>query len=140
MLYQFGSIQFQVWPFNVHEVHRESEYDFAAHPVVGAMPPREAMGPGDDRVTLVGRLFPHKLGGLSHMEALRRLAEAQSAQPLMRGDGTPFGWRVITSIREQAAHLDARGRGRLVEFEAIFQATPRPPAGGWYSSLVGLFG
>jgi phage protein U len=140
MLYQFGGLQFTVWPFNVHGIDRDASYDFAAHPVVGARQPLEAVGPGEDRIVLEGRLFPHKLGGLSALEALRRMAEAQQPQPLMRGDGTPFGWRVVANLGERGSHLDGRGIGRLIEFEATFALTPRPAASAWYGSLVSLFG
>lgn len=140
MLYQFGPIQFDVWPFNAHEVNRESGYDFAEHPVVGAQPPLEATGPGQDRITLIGRLFPLKLGGLTHLEALRKLAEAQSAQPLMRGDGVAHGWRVISGLSERASYLDSRGVGQLIEFEAEFRLTAKPTGAGWYAGLVSLFG
>lgn len=139
MLYQFGPVQFQRWPLNTHEANRESTYDFAEHAVVGGIQPLEAVGEGQDDMVLVGRLFPHKIGGLSHLDALRRLGEAQAAQPLMRGDGKALGWRVIRHIGERGSYLDASGIGRLIEFEATFSRTARPSASSWYATLVSLF-
>lgn len=140
MLYQFGPVQFDVWPFNAHEVRRETIYDFAEHPVVGAMPPLEQVGPGVDRFVLLGRLFPQKLGGLPNLAALRLVAEAQAGQPLMRGDGVPIGWYVITSLNVGETYLDVRGIGRVIEFEASFRAASKPSATSWLSGLVSLFG
>lgn len=140
MLYQYGPVQFQLWPFNIHETDRDASYDFAEHQVIGALQPLEKGGLGRDEIVLSGRLFPRKLGGLSNLDALRALAETQEAQPLMRGDGRPLGWRVITRLGERGSWLDAKGVGQVIEFEASFRLAPRPGAQGWYSALVSLFG
>ncbi len=76
MLYQLGSIQFQVAPVNIRQVSCETGSDFAAMDVMGGPRPREYVGETDERLTFSGALFPQKFGGLSGIDALQSVARA----------------------------------------------------------------
>jgi phage protein U len=131
MLYALGSVVFEVAPLNVDQVGRSGAADFAEKPLLGRRPSLEFMGAGAEELTLQGRLFPEKLGGLDEFEELRQLMRSGAAQHLIRGDGEVLGWRVITALQEVSRFLDAQGVGRVVEFE-ISTREADPPAGGEY--------
>jgi len=114
MLYQYGSITFEVWPINTHEVGRNSASTFVEKPVIGRRPPLEFVGAGADTVTMKGRLFPINWGG--SMEVFYGQQSSGKAFPLMRGDGKALGFYVCETVEETAQFLDYKGRGRMIEF------------------------
>lgn len=136
MLYQLGALTFAVWPFNTHQVGRDTGADFAAKDLVGSPRSREFVGEGDEQITLEGRLFPEKMGGLSSLDLLHAMRAGGEAQILVRGDGRNFGWYVIEKVSERGSHLDAKGVGRMIEF-TVTLTRAGPPAGGRY--LFDLF-
>lgn len=141
MLFQLGSVQFDVAPVNVHEASREVGHDFAAKDVIGAPKPRESMGEADEKVSMSGRLFPHRLGGLGGLAALEAMARAGTPQILVRGDGMVYGWFLIESVKEKSTYLDGRGVGREIEFDISLVRSPNAAsAGSIMSMLFSLFG
>lgn len=141
MLYQLGGVQFSVHPLNTHEVDRQAGADFAAKDVIGALRPREAVGEGDNTITLRGRLFPQKFGGLNAVAALDAMRIAQMPHILVRGDGRSLGWWLIDKIGEKSSYLDRRGVGRVVEIDlTLIKAGGAPSAGSYVSIVSRLFG
>ena len=146
MLCQIGQIQFEVAPFNMHETTHEAGASFAAHEVVGAMPPLEFVGEAPESWTVRGRLFPHaysRLGvgsGMTQLGNMHAMRASGSAQFFMRGDGVPMGWVVIETISETATYLAADGVGKVIEFEVKLKRSQGPSVDGIFNALVGLFG
>ncbi len=139
MLAQLGAVQFTVAPFNINEHDHESGASFAAHEVIGRMPPLEFVGEAAEGWTVRGKLFPRKLGGLDEMAALHAMRRSGSAQFFMRGDGVPMGWVVIESARERSSYLDAGGVGRVIEFDITLKRADGPSAAGVFNALFSLF-
>lgn len=134
MLYQLGSLTFEVWPFNTEETVRETRADFAAKDVLGSLRPREFMGEGDNSFTFTGRLFPEKLGGLSGLDALDAMRLSGKPQILVRGDGSNLGWWLVERVRESSSVLDPRGVGRIVDYEIGLMKSPSAPSVSSYLS------
>jgi uncharacterized protein len=139
MLYALGGVAFEVWPLNTHEVEKSSEAGFAEKAVVGRRPILEFVGEGPQTFRIGGRLFPQKLGGLDELRALDEHRINGKALPLMRGDGTPMGWFVIESLRERSAMLDARGVGKVIEFDVSLKRADKSSGGSLFSILYSLF-
>lgn len=139
MLMQLGAVQFDVVPINTHEYDHAGSASFAAHPVVGAMPPLEAVGEGQESWTIRGKLFPHRFGGLAELDTLHAMRRAQQPQFLMRGDGVPMGWVVIIRVQEKSSYLDREGVGRVIEFDVSVRRSQPPNAAGMFNALVSLF-
>lgn len=137
MLYQLGLLTIDVTPFNAHAVDRSSSADYAAKDVVGTMRPREFTGEGEEQVSLKGRLFPEKFGGLGGLSALDMMRKSGQPQLLMRGDGSLLGWFVIESVNESSTMLDAQGVGKVIEVTIDLARTPGPGPAGGYLSLIG---
>lgn len=141
MLYQLGTVQFEVFPVNIHGVDREVGADFAAKDIVGAARPREFVGEADGPASLSGRLFPQKFGGLGGLAALEAMARSGQPQMLVRGDGEVFGWHVIEKVKSRSGFLDRRGVGRVIDFEVQLMKSPRAAsAQAMLSTLMSLFG
>jgi phage protein U len=138
MLYQLGAVSFEVAPLNVHAVDFTAGADFAEKPVIGIEPPLESVGEGVNAWTLTGRLFPHTFGGLPDLERLHQMRVAGLPQYLMRGDGRPLGWVVITSIAERASYLDETGVGRQVDVTISLRRAGPPAIGSFFSILADI--
>ncbi len=67
-------------------------------PVIGALPPQEFTGEGEDEITRAGQILPVRIGGPDQLEIAHQMRWAGTRFPLMRGDGYRYGWFAITSI------------------------------------------
>lgn len=140
MLMMIGAVAVEVWPFNATEYAQQDAGRFAEKSVIGRRPILEAVGEGEGSLTVTCKVFPQKLGGLDHIEVLQGQRAAQAAMPVMRGDGVPLGFMVITDIRVRHEHLDARGVGRVVTCEISLKKSEPPAASAIVAMLSGLFG
>ena len=59
VLFQWGPIQFQVFPLNVNQYSHASGSDWAKKEIAGAAMYREWVGEQDEMITMKGRVFPH---------------------------------------------------------------------------------
>ena len=59
VLFQWGPIQFQVYPFNVNQMSHATGADWAKKEIAGAAMYREWVGENDEAITLKGKVFPH---------------------------------------------------------------------------------
>jgi uncharacterized protein len=59
VLFQWGPIQFQVFPFNVNTFSHNTATDWAKKEIAGAAMYREWVGEMDELITLKGNVFPH---------------------------------------------------------------------------------
>ena len=140
MLMMIGAVPVEVYPLNAHEYTRTDAARFAEKAVVGARPPLEAVGEGEGTLKVSCKLFPEKLGGLSYIDILRAQQSAQQGVPVMRGDGAPLGFMVITEISEKHERLDAAGVGRIVTVEISLKKADPPGPAALFAILAGLFG
>ena len=154
-LFQFGPVQFQVHPLNVHEVGHETATDWARKEIAGAAIYREWVGENDETIKLKGRVFPHFMakeisyrrkfeqhpempeperssGGLNELDVLDNIRRLGQSHLLIRGDGTKFGWYVIERLTRGHTFLELDGIGQQIEFEATFSRVPIPAAGEYY--------
>ncbi|WP_338606848.1 phage tail protein [Pelagibacterium nitratireducens] len=143
MLYQIGPITLDTMPFNADTMRRASGAAVAEKGVMGARPPLEFMGKGEDRITLSGRLLPTRIGGLTELETVRGLMEAGTRVPVMRGDGKMFGWHAIVRIEEDHANLDRFGVGFTLAYTIeLLRDGAEPSLGGAtgiFDMMLGLF-
>jgi len=59
VLFQWGPIQFQVYPLNVGEMSHATASDWARKEIAGAAMYREWVGESDEQIQMKGRVFPH---------------------------------------------------------------------------------
>ena len=137
LLYQWGPIQFRVWPLNVHEYDHETSSDWAHKEIAGAAIYREWVGENDETIYFRGKLFPYRVGGMGELEAFEALRRAGIANLLMRGDGQYMGWFVCEKLVRAHTFLSSEGVGQQVTFEAILSRVPVPENDAYMSELWG---
>jgi uncharacterized protein len=59
VMFQWGPIQFQVFPMNVDNYAHHTGADWAKKEIAGAAMYREWVGESDEQITLKGKIFPH---------------------------------------------------------------------------------
>ncbi len=130
MLYQLGPLTIETFPFETHDVNRRSGADFAAKDVVGVQRPREFMGEGDEKITLIGTLLPLRMAQLCGQSGLKELATLNAiraaGQPsiFVRGDGANLGWFLVEDMHEHNTKLLATGVGQIIEYELTLVKSP----------------
>ena len=77
VLFQWGPIQFQVFPFNINQYSHATTSDWAKKEIAGAAMYREWVGEGDETITVKGLIFPHFFA--------RKMRERGIRQPVLQG-------------------------------------------------------
>ena len=142
MLYQIGLLSIRANGFSAERVRRSARADFAVKPVVGGRKPREAIGIGDDSLTLSGKLLPFKLGGLTELDIAHGMMASQIPQPVLRGDGRVLGYHVLEEIEEDHQNIEPNGVGFELDYTIKTQRVPPPitvDAAAIVGGLVSLF-
>lgn len=143
MLYMVGPLRIETWPFNVTDVGQYGGADFAVKPVVGAEQPVEFVGEGSNELSLEGVIWPSERDGPEALYSLEMLGQMRASgrpQYVMRGDGRPLGWHVITSVATRSDYLDVDGVGRRVKVSIDLRRAPRPSAQTFFSLVSRLLG
>jgi len=130
VLFQWGPIQFQVFPFNVDNYAHHTGADWAKKEIAGAAMYREWVGEADEIITLKGKVFPHYFARKMNTKTADRNAIEQPVrgdEPIIDpntgrlvehvGGGSPsagglFHLDVLDNMRRLAqAHILIRGDG-----------------------------
>lgn len=121
-LYQWGPVQFQVFPLNIGEVDHVTGTAWARKEVAGAAIYREWVGEEDEEIHLRGKLFPH---------FYRRhwLAARQDLQHnlLTAGNPKPGQWGNEADSNGGLAHLEL-----LDNMRRLGQAHTLVRGDGWH--------
>jgi|SRR5262252_8655131 len=136
-LYQWGPIQFQVWPLNAHEVDHETSTDWAHKEILGAGVYREWTGENDETLHFRGHLFPYRLGGMSAMERFETERRQGMVHLMLRGRGEYMGWFVCEKLIRTHTFLSSEGVGRQLAFESVMARAPIPDNATYVSKLWG---
>lgn len=128
VLYQWGTLQFEVHPLNVHEVDHSTATDWAQKPIAGGAIYREWVGENDEEIFFRGRVFPYRIGGMTELDVFEGARRSGVASALLRGDGVALGWFVCERFVRQHHMLTFEGVGQLINFEAVMARVPVPPA------------
>jgi len=140
MLMVLGALTFKVWPFNPTGTGSDSGGEYVEKPVMGRRPPLEFVGDASEDFTISVRLFPAKLGGLGSLDQLHTIRKSGIPQYLMRGDGVPLGWFVVTNVSEQSSYLDARGVGQQIDVEITLRRADAPQDADFFAIVIGTLG
>jgi len=141
MLFRVGLLELDTFPFELGGSERDHEADYARHAVIGIRKPFEAVGPGDDTVTLRGQLMPFHIGGLSELALAHQLVDRQDPLFCMRGDGGWTGWYHLTRVGEKHDTIGPGGVGFVATYTLKLERCDRPGSdvgGRLMSSLSSL--
>lgn len=85
VLFQWGPLQFQVFPFNVDNMSHHTGADWAKKEIAGAAMYREWVGEQDEMITLKGKVFPHYFARKQRQRGIND--PTSGAMPAMGPDG-----------------------------------------------------
>lgn len=88
-----------------HELTRQAEYKWVGQERLTRRPAQQAVGLGDEKMTLKGAVFPQWRGGLGQLDTLRELAARLVPLDLVTGAGQVLGAWCLRSIQEEQSAL-----------------------------------
>ena len=120
-------LQAQVQPyyFNLDtatfdELRRQTGFRWAGQERLNRNPAQQAVGLGEERITLKGTIFPGAKSGLGQLQALRSIGRQLQPLSLTSGYGEVLGNWCLTSIEEDQSSLLAGGIPRKQGFSLEF--------------------
>lgn len=115
-LLMLGGFKFSLNTAVFQQMERGTSWRWAAQERVGQLDALQCTGPGEDRVTLPGVIYPEFRGGLGQLDDLRRLAGEMKPVRLLNGAGGVLGMWVIEKVEETASGFSPQGTPRKQEF------------------------
>lgn len=102
---------------------RDSSFSVPSQARLSRDPAMQFTGPGEEVVTIEGRLFPHHFGGLATLEALRLSGRAGKPLDLIRFQpleqtfqGDVLGKYLIRRLRQQHQKIGVTGFAHKIDF------------------------
>jgi phage protein U len=123
VMFQWGPIQFQVFPMNVDNYSHHTGADWAKKEIAGAAMYREWVGEGDEAITLKGKIFPHFFARQSRKRNIKHPVLSSGASLGSEGllnehtggrpsQGGLFHLDILDNMRRMGqAHILIRGDG-----------------------------
>lgn len=116
MLMAIGPFPFMQSTLPHQSARRSTEWRHPTQGRVDYRPASQFVGAGDETMTLSGVLMPEITGGAMSLDALRLLAAAGMAWPLIEGTGRILGLWVILAVEQTGTYLMADGAPQRIEF------------------------
>ncbi len=111
-----GGFQFSVNSAAYKTLKRGAAYNWASQNRIGSSPALQYTGPGKEKITLNGIIFPHYKGGLEQLPSLRKMASKGTPYILQDAKGESWGKWCIESIEETHTEFLSGGLPRKIEF------------------------
>lgn len=102
------------------ELRRQASYRWAGQERLRRSTAQQAVGLGEEKITLKGAIFPHHKGGLKQLNVLRSIGRRLQPLNLVTGFGEVLGNWCLVSIEEEQSHLLAGGIPRKQGFTLEF--------------------
>lgn len=106
--------EFATWPFE--DLSRRTDWNHAGAPRTGARDALQFTGPGDETVSIAGKLAPEVAGSYSSIETLRAMADEGDEYQFVLGTGDVWGGFVITGMDERRKAMLVDGTPRMIDF------------------------
>lgn len=115
-LMALGMFLFEIGTLAYDEMQRKTDWQHARSARVGARDATQYVGPGDETISLSGKVYAEIADGRVSLDDLRTMANDGEALPLVDGSGTVYGNFVITALDERHAFLMSDGSARRIDF------------------------
>jgi len=102
------------------ELRRSTEFRWASQERLSRRPAQQAVGMGDEKITLKGVIFPGFKGGLKQLDTLRALGAQLQPLTLITGYGDVLGAWCLKSLEEEQGALMQGGIPRKQGFTLEF--------------------
>ncbi|SED77565.1 hypothetical protein SAMN04490185_4165 [Pseudomonas frederiksbergensis] len=102
------------------ELRRSTEFRWASQERLSRRPAQQAVGMGDEKITLKGAIIPGLKGGLKQLDTLRTLGAQLQPLTLTTGYGDVLGTWCLKSLEEEQSALMQGGIPRKQRFTLEF--------------------
>ena len=102
------------------ELRRSTEFRWASQERLSRRPAQQAVGMGDEKITLKGAIIPGLKGGLKQLDTLRTLGAQLQPLTLTTGYGDVLGTWCLKSVDEEQSSLMQGGIPRKQGFTLEF--------------------
>ncbi|MBI6621917.1 phage tail protein [Pseudomonas corrugata] len=102
------------------ELRRQTSFRWAGQERLTRSIAQQAVGQGEDKITLKGAIFPGFKGGLKQLDTLRTIGSRLQPLSLTTGYGEVLGTWCLLNIEEEQSHLLAGGIPRKQSFSLEF--------------------
>jgi phage protein U len=102
------------------ELRRSTEFRWASQERLSRRPAQQAVGMGEEKITLKGAIFPGFKGGLKQLDTLRAIGARLEPLSLVTGYGDVLGNWCLKSIEEEQSALMQGGIPRKQGFTLEF--------------------
>ncbi|MDG9891023.1 phage tail protein [Pseudomonas juntendi] len=102
------------------ELRRQTSFRWQGQERLRRSVAQQAVGLGEEKITLKGAIFPHHKGGLKQLNTLRTIGRNLRPLNLVTGYGEVLGDWCLVSIEEEQSHLLAGGIPRKQGFTLEF--------------------
>ncbi|ARQ95327.1 tail protein [Bradyrhizobium phage BDU-MI-1] len=115
---------------NFETIQRDAQFTWTSADRLSRDPAMQFTGPGEENISIDGRMFPYHFGGLSTLDRLRRAGRAGKPMIMVRfyplldpaGYGSEvIGNFVIKRVRTQESKLGAIGIAHKIDFTVELQ-------------------
>ncbi|GHB32967.1 phage tail protein [Salinicola rhizosphaerae] len=100
MMMVYGMFVFSLSTAAYQDFRRQTQWRNSSLSRIGKRPAIQFLGPGTDRITLAGELYPEFTGGQANLDQLRAMGEQGAAWPLIEGTGRMYGLFTMDSMDE----------------------------------------
>ena len=116
VLMMLGGFKFSLNTAVFQQMQRSTSYRWPAQERVGKLDALQFTGPGEDRITLPGVIYPDWRGDAEQVDQLRALAARGRPLQLIAASGDILGAWVIESVEEVQSFYKPDGTFRKQEF------------------------
>lgn len=102
------------------ELRRQASFRWAGQERLRRSVAQQAVGLGEEKITLKGAIFPHHKGGIKQLNVLRSIGRNLQPLNLVTGYGEVLGNWCLVSVDEEQSHLLAGGVPRKQGFNLEF--------------------
>ena len=108
-IFEIGTLPYQ-------QLQRAMSWKFAKAERFGLRDAAQFVGPGDDKITLTGALYPGFAGSYSSIDQIRAMGNEGLAYTLTSGTGDVMGQWLITSFNVNSSVFLIDGVARKADF------------------------
>lgn len=116
VMLMLGGFKFSLNTIAFQKLERSTAYRWPSQQRVGNEDAMQFTGPGEDRITIPGVIYPDFRGGLFQLDILRNVASRGRPLRLVSSAGAVLGLWVVESIDEVQSHFKPNGDPLRQEF------------------------
>lgn len=116
MMMIYGMFVFELRTAPYQTFNHTLDFRHVKNDRVGKSAKWQYAGPGEDKITLAGTLYPEVTGGDVSLELLKTSAYMARPMPLIEGTGTIYGMYVITNLVTERTEFFTDGKAKKIDF------------------------